>query len=149
MLLPDEQQESFIWQFTTEKPDADWMNPGFDATHWRSGPGGFGTHGTPGAMVYTEWNTPEIWLRREFRVPDPLPARITLIIHHDDQAKVWLNGVLVADLSGFTTRYTEIPVSAELRKAMVPGFNLLAIHCRQDQGGQFIDAGLRAETEDP
>ncbi len=57
------------WRFTTERPAAGWENPGFDDREWKEGPGGFGTAGTPGAAIGTNWNTPDIWLRREITDP--------------------------------------------------------------------------------
>jgi hypothetical protein len=91
--------------------------------------------------VRTRWDTSDLWIRRGFRLAEPLPERAALRIHHDENASVYLNGQPVATLDGFTTAYetVEIPASA-LRE----GDNTLAIHCHQTGGGQFIDCGLDA-----
>ncbi|MHB1036630.1 MAG: glycoside hydrolase family 2 protein [Pirellulales bacterium] len=130
------------WRYTLEKPGEGWMKPGFDDAAWKKGPGGFGTAGTPGSAVNTEWKTSDIWLRREVDVPDAKFASLQLRIHHDEDAQVYINGVLAARCSGFVTRYGEQPISAEARAAIKPGKNTIAVHCRQVQGGQFIDVGL-------
>jgi len=149
MLLPDAQQGMFVWRFTTSAPGEDWVQPEFNDSGWRTGPGGFGTHETPGTLVNTEWNTPDIWLRREFRLPSRLPQKVSLIIHHDDDAKVWLNGVMVADLPGYTAGYSVVQVSEALQSSLTPGLNVMAIQCHQFQGGQYIDAGLRVDNGNP
>ena len=95
---------------------------------------------TPGAVVRTEWSGREIWIRRSFDLQGD-PARAPrLLIHHDEDAKVYVNGRLVAALSGYTTDYQPVP----LREAtvLIRGRNVMAIHCRQTGGGQYIDAGL-------
>ena len=58
---------------------------------------------------------------------------------------VYLNGVLVLSRSGFTTDYEAEEIDA---KALRTGRNVLAIHCRQTTGGQYIDAGLDAILPD-
>ncbi|KAA3611488.1 MAG: hypothetical protein DWQ01_05195 [Planctomycetota bacterium] len=63
-------------------------------------------------------------------------------IHHDEDVEVYLNGLPVFQASGYTTDYQFYPLTAESRKALRAGDNLVAIHCRQTGGGQFIDWGL-------
>jgi hypothetical protein len=46
---------------------------------------------------------------------------------------------------GVTGYFTAM--SDALAKAMVAGNNLLAIHCRNTVGGQFVDAGIEVGTE--
>ena len=68
-----------------------------------------------------------------------------LRVHHDEDAEVYVNGVLAARVSGFTTEYVEVPLTAAGRKALKAGQNVIAIHCHQTGGGQYIDAGLVVE----
>ncbi|HZP81367.1 MAG TPA: DUF4965 domain-containing protein, partial [Chthonomonadaceae bacterium] len=68
-VVPSAQHAPVAWRYTTEPPAPDWFQPDFDASGWKEGPGGFGTRGTPGAVVRTEWKTADIWLRREFTLP--------------------------------------------------------------------------------
>jgi hypothetical protein len=132
------------WRFVTEQPGDDWMQPGFDDAGWKRGAGGFGTEGTPAAVIGTEWNTPDIWLRREVELPATLPEELMLRIHHDEDAEVWINGVRVIRTVGYTTTYEVFGLSDKARAAIRPGRNLVAIHCRQTGGGQYIDLGIEA-----
>jgi hypothetical protein len=53
-----------------------------------------------------------------------------------------LNGVLALRTSGYTSSYDAFPLTPAGKAAVKPGKNLVAIHCRQTQGGQYIDFGL-------
>ena len=138
------------WRYTFEKPPDDWFKAEFDDLSWKEGIAGFGAPGTPGAIVRTQWRTSDIWLRREFTLPELSKeelSKLMLRIHHDEDAEVYINGVLAAKLTGFTTDYEEVAISQEALSALKPkGKNVIAIHCHQTVGGQYIDAGIVMEV---
>jgi len=142
-VVPTSEKKPQTWRYTTEKPPADWTKPGFDDSGWKQGPGGFGTKGTPGAVVGTVWKTGDIWLRREVTVPKGEYHNLHLRIHHDEDAQVFVGGVQVADLKGYVGEYQARPMNEKARSAITPGARtVIAVHCRQTRGGQFIDVGL-------
>lgn len=140
-ILPTSKEEGQVWRTTTTAPADGWQQPDFDASGWTEAQGGFGEPSTPGAVVRTRWKTPEIWLRRTFEL-SALPAEPELVIHHDEDAEVYVNGVPAGKFTGYVSDYFSMPLPAEAREALRVGRNVLAIHCRQTGGGQYIDAGL-------
>jgi hypothetical protein len=135
------------WRYTTTQPDKGWEKPGYNDSSWTLAPAGFGTKQTPGATVRTEWTTPDIWLRRTFDLPgsqagEGLPNDPHLMVHHDEDAEIYINGVLAASLPGYTVGYGAAEMREEARATMRPGKNVLAVHCKQTGGGQYIDVGL-------
>lgn len=136
------QKPGIKWRYVTSRPADDWMKPDYKDGDWKLGEGGFGTSGTPGGTVRTTWNSGDIWLRRDVIIPDRKLEGLLLSVCHDEDAEVYLNGVLAAEAKGFTTGYELLPLSAAGRAALKPGVNLVAVHCHQTRGGQFIDVGL-------
>jgi len=141
-VVPTAREKAASWSYTTTRPGRRWFQPDFDASAWKQGESGFGTEGTPGATVRTEWNTSDIWLRSTFNLEDKSFSNLQLSVHHDEDAEVYLNGVPAASATGFTTQYEPLPLNAEVRAALKPGENLIAVHCHQTSGGQYIDVGL-------
>jgi len=141
-LLPSSRRDGQVWRYTTTKPTAGWEKPEFDDSSWGIGKGGFGTEGTPGAVVGTQWDTSDIWIRRSFDLAGKTFAEPFLSIHHDEDAEVYLNGKLIAKLGGYTTGYVQVPLDAKAKAALRPGLNYFAVHCHQTGGGQYIDLGL-------
>jgi len=141
MVVASSQQKGQVWRYTTSAPAAGWQEQGFDDSQWQEGCGGFGTEATPGAVVRSVWSGSEIWLRRSFELKR-IPQTVSLLIHHDEDADVHINGRLIADLAGFTTSYTRIALDEKSCEALQKGRNTLAVHCRQSGGGQYIDVGL-------
>jgi hypothetical protein len=130
------------WRYTTAKPAPGWQKPDFDAATWKEGEGGFGTAMTPGSHVRTEWKTDDIWLRRDAELKEIPTGEVMLRIHHDEDAEVYINGVLATKTTGYITDYTVLPLTAEGRKALKAGKNVIAVHCHQTTGGQYIDVGI-------
>jgi len=129
------------WRYTTREPKPGWEKTDFDAGSWKEGTGGFGTRGTPGARISTIWNTPHIWLRKA-RELERVPSRPALLIHHDEDVEVYVNGRQVFARDGFTTEYETHVLDAAARDVLRAGKNILAVHCQQTGGGQFIDVHL-------
>lgn len=141
-LVPTSEKAGQFWSYMTAMPAAGWEKPDFDASKWPSGYGGFGTKETPGSVVRLEWKLPNIWLRRKVELKEAPKNDVWLRIHHDEDAEVYINGVLAARVNGYTTEYVEVPLTAAGLKALKAGSNVIAIHCHQTGGGQYIDAGL-------
>ena len=149
-LAATSQSEGQPWRYTFDpQSDASWTAADFDDASWKSGLGGFGTQGTLGAVVRTVWNTAAIWLRREFTYDEQPFGELRLLVEHDDDVEIYLNGVPAASAAGFITEYHEFPVAAAARAALRPGRNVLAVHCRQTTGGQGIDVGVMATLDRP
>jgi hypothetical protein len=142
-LCPSSAETAQKWRFTTLTPKQGWTDSGFDDSAWQLGPGGFGTDLTPGAVVRTVWDTPDIWIRRDFEFAgDPAGGKLFLELHHDEDAEIYLNGAQIKTVEGFVTRYLNLPLDAAATKALRPGKNTIAVHCRNTTGGQYIDVGV-------
>jgi hypothetical protein len=129
------------YQYTTSRPADGWQSETFDATGWASGLAPFGTVGNP----RTRWETPAIWLRRQFDVSDAHFSAAALVIRHDEDTEIYLNGRRINGRSGFNNAYEILDVTKELKAALKPGVNTIAIHTRQTGGGQCIDVALLVE----
>jgi hypothetical protein len=141
-IVPTSEREGLTWRYTIEKPSDDWFKKDFDASAWKEGPGGFGTRITPGAVVRTEWKTDDIWLRREFTLPQTRWGNPQFRVHHDEDIEIYINGELACQSPGFTTTYENLPINQDGREALKPGVNVIAVHCKQTTGGQYIDVGI-------
>ena len=138
-ILPTSAEDPADWNYTTLKPADGWMQIGFDAVSWKSGPAGFGQGvGSP----HTAWTTDDIWLRREITLGANLPAKMAFLVLHDEDVEIYINGVLAASAKGYVTDYVMLPMNAAGRAALKPGKNLIAVHCHQTVGGQYIDVGI-------
>src|SRR5262249_10841491 len=75
-VLPTSQATGRTWRYTTNSNAAstNWYAPTFDDSSWDSGQAGFGTAGTPGAVVRTTWNTGDIWIRHSFTLGSLTPS---------------------------------------------------------------------------
>lgn len=150
VVAPTSESKPQTWRYVTEKPVDDWSAVDFDDAEWQEGPGGFGTKETPGAIVGTEWKSPDIWLRREFELAEVPPGDVFLRLHHDDAVEIYINGQLAAKRGGYVGNYELILADgADGQPLLKQGANVIAVHCHQDRGGQFIDVGVMTVDEAP
>ncbi len=143
-VLPSAMDDAKEWSFSTEKPADGWEKADFDDSAWKRGKAGFGTAETPNAAIGTEWNTPEIWIRTDFVLAEQDAAKPTELffeMFHDEDAEVYINGVQVLETKKWNDDYTEFALK-NADQAFKPGKNVIAIHCKQTAGGQFIDARI-------
>jgi hypothetical protein len=149
-ICPTSQRRPVKWRYTFKRPAGNWTAAGFDDREWKEGQGGFGTAGTPGAVIRTEWRTPDIWLRRQITLPAAVePMRIQLLAYHDEDAEIFVNGTLAARESGYMTSYLPVEMRPAAQRQLKPRATVvLAVHCHQTSGGQGIDVGLVEVFED-
>ena len=145
-ILPTSAKSGRTWKYTTAAAASNWYDSSFNDTAWNAGLGGFGTTGTPGAIVKTTWNTSDIWIRQKFTLGKLSKSdrdNLVFRVHHDDDCEIYINGSLAASINGATSDYVILPMTQsakELLKANAE--NIIAIHCHQTVGGQYIDAGI-------
>ncbi|MEO5915280.1 MAG: sugar-binding domain-containing protein [Luteolibacter sp.] len=143
-IVPTSENSPQVAKFTTAAPAEGWEKTMFDDSSWSQGQGGFGTAMTPGTHIGTEWNSSDIWIRREVQLAKDPAGQLVLRVFHDEDAEVFLNGTQIAAMKGHVTTYIDFPIQQkDLLKA---GRNVIAVHCHQTSGGQFIDVGIVAET---
>src|SRR5688500_20351757 len=104
------------------------MKPEFDASAWKKGPAGFGEKDTPGEVVPTDWTTNDIWIRRTFELKDVSFTEPQLLIHHDEDEEIYINGVPAAKTQNYTSDYGTVTMSQEDRVALAEGGKTLAGH---------------------
>jgi len=145
VIIPAADKQPATWSYTTTAPADNWMGLNFDDSSWKHGQSGFGTANTPGAIIGTTWRTDDIWLRREVELPAGNYEHLSGWLHHDEDTEVYLNGVLALKADGFIGSYDLFPLTPLGKAALKPGKNLIALHCHQTTGGQYVDFGLVEE----
>ena len=145
-IVPAGDQSSNVqWRYTTSEPAEDWYTTDFNASSWKTGYAGFGGSGR------TAWSSSDIWIRRSFKINNFDVNRLQdlrLWLFHDEDAEIYINGVLAAKMTGYNTKYELWPMLPEgLQALKLDGSdNVIAIHCKQTTGGQFIDCGFKMKN---
>ncbi len=145
MLVATAHEDPVAWRYTFQAPPKEWSEKAFKDAAWGEGSAGFAPKKVirePAFVVRSVWDTPEIWLRRRFVLPDRQWEGVRLRVYHGGPAEVYLNGVLAADLKGRSDGYAHFEIRKEALAALKPGENLLAVRGKRADAGQFIDAGL-------
>lgn len=145
-VLPTAQKRPYEVRYTYDEPGTGWETPDFDGASWKTGTAPFGDNSVDNPMKAASRYDQEIWYRRDFTLEE-MPGNPKLLISHDDAVQVFINGVLAYEDPNFILDYGQRDIRVEALKALKKGKNTLAVHCRNDRGGAFIDVGLVQEKK--
>ncbi len=132
-----------MFSYTTNPPAEGWRAPDFNDKNWAKGSGGFAPRAEKGTTTYrrgTNWNTENIWLRKNFNVSD-LNHNLALRLTTHGPAKVYLNGQEIhSEDKGV---YRIVNFTPEMKKLLKLGGNTLAIESSaKGRRGRYVNAEL-------
>lgn len=131
-----------LWRYTeAEAPDG-WEQPAYDDSSWKEGKGAFGHKEGSEKFITTPWQGKDIWLRSTFTYDGASFQKAMLVIHYDNDTTVYLNGKPMFTADKWNDTYAGVEVTDAARPLLQEGENTIAVHTRQDTGGQFIDLAL-------
>ena len=95
-------------------------------------------------MIGTPWKSePDIWVRREFNLNEDLSNRpVYLKYSHDDVFELYLNGERLVATDYCWRDNVLLELTAETKKKLRKGKNVIAAHCHNTTGGAYVDFGL-------
>ena len=145
ILIEDARGNGSQWNYTEREPVQEWIEVGYDDKDWKTGSGGFGKV-SPKEKVGVKWDTSDIWLRTTFRLAS-IPEVLRVTLKHDEDVEIYLNGKLVFQNTGLFSKYETHDISQASADVLQTGKNVIAVHCTNTEGGQFIDLGLECFEE--
>jgi hypothetical protein len=76
-----------------------------------------------------------------------IPKTLRVKLKHDEDVEVYLNGKLVFQNTDLVSKYETHDISKVSADVLQTGKNVVAVHCKNTVGGQFIDLGLECFEE--
>ena len=115
-IVPTSEQIAAALAVHAEHAATKWALPEFDDDTWTRSPRRFSAPAIRRAPSSARCGTRrDIWLRRRFTLGDVDRENVFLRLHHDEDADVYLNGVLAAKVTGYTTDYQLVPIAPRAR----------------------------------
>lgn len=142
-VVPMAGEEAWEGRYTLQQPASGWEQNSFNDGSWKQGRGAFGTDGMP--ALQTSWKTKDIWVRREFTLPEVPKGEVFLIYSHDDIFELYLNGSQLVKTGYEWHNGVVLKLDQSLLKAGEK--NVIAAHCHNRTGGGYVDFGLFTEPE--
>ena len=127
---------------------ANWYKEDFDDSGWQTKLFPTASANT-GAPYYSQWDGTYnvLFIRREFYLDhDPSLSTYRFYTYHDDDYKVYLNGISIDSENGWSNdfnNYRTVNIPSGRLKA---GRNVLAIMVQQNWGGAYFDCGILRVT---
>ncbi len=145
MVILSSAERKVTWRYTETKPDNNWNKLGFDDSTWKEGSGILGTPGKSPA-VGTSWTSADVWLRRKVTLDDGLQNPVLKVLHDEDY-QIFVNGELFFADKGVSRKYRLIRLETKESELFKTGENVVAVHCHNANGNQFIDVGIGEEVD--
>ncbi|MFV0377066.1 MAG: glutaminase domain-containing protein [Mangrovibacterium sp.] len=140
-------QSAWDAKYLTDKPDADWFQPGFNDSAWKSGKGAFGTTSNE-STARTNWDDKSIWVRRTIKLDENYKGKsVYLEYSHDDDAIIYINGIEVVNTGNECKKNVRIKLTDEVLASLKKGENLIAGYCYNRVGNGLLDFGLLVEKD--
>jgi len=129
-----EAANSITTKYNFATPAAGWEKPGFSDQGWAAGSMPF--------TINSGWSTPDIWVRKTFTLDNTDITDLFLKVAHDDAGEVYLNGEKIYSYPHHLNRVKFVSLTDSIRRKLVKGQNLLAVHVLNTGGDAMLDASL-------
>ncbi|MBB6501177.1 glutaminase family protein [Pedobacter cryoconitis] len=133
-ILPASDEKAYNVHYTESEPAHGWEQPDYGDNGWKTGIAPFGD-----GTATTQWRSKDLWTRRGFNLDRTDFKGLKLKLMNDDDVEVYLNGTKIFDCKCYNGKFIYVPVDDKILRQ---GRNILAIHVRNNVGGQWLDAGL-------
>jgi hypothetical protein len=127
---------------------ANWYKEDFDDSGWQTKRFPTASANT-GAPYYSQWDGTYnvLFIRREFYLDhDPSLSTYRFYTYHDDDYKVYLNGVSIDSENGWSNDFNNYRTVSIPSGRLKAGRNVLAIMVQQNWGGAYFDCGILRVT---
>ncbi|MFZ1290481.1 MAG: DUF4965 domain-containing protein [Melioribacteraceae bacterium] len=142
VIVPMADKEKWNCKYSFNEPNNNWFDTNYDDSIWQNGFAAFGTKDEP--LAKTHWETPHIFVRREFELDkSDLDADFYLIYTHDDDLDLYLNGTKIISTGNKCSYGALLKLDNELLNKN--GKNILAAHCYNRVGAAILDFGIVQE----
>ena len=127
---------------------ANWYKEDFDDSGWQTKLFPTASANT-GAPYYSQWDGTYnvLFIRREFYLDhDPSLSTFRFYTYHDDDYKVYLNGISIDSENGWSNDFNNYRTVSIPSGRLKAGRNVLAIMVQQNWGGAYFDCGILRVT---
>lgn len=144
-VLPASDEKAYAVAYTETEPAGNWMMPSFNDQSWKKGNAPFTDNSSNGGTL---WRSKNLWVRREFTLDQTAFNNLFLKLNHDDNTEVYLNGERIYSHVGWLNKFHYFPIPESVKRKLVKGKNVLAIHVANTAGGAWLDAGIVNEPKE-
>ncbi len=139
LTIPSAEEEITTWRYTETESDG-WYEEHFDDSNWSEGESVFGTDGIR-PTIGTVWSSQHIWLRRDVEIASRIKSPVLKVLY-DEDFEVYVNGHLLFQQQGWTPSYKLFRLEDDKGRYFKIGNNVIAVHCKNENGNQYIDLGI-------